>query len=152
VRLRFLGTRGEIEARTRRHRRHSSLLVGYRRRDVMIDCGLDWRDELGRLRPGAIVLTHAHHPGHAAGLRDGAPCPVYATEETWSAIERHPIAERGMLEEGHATVWLEGKKVRGGYALTRIGKGTNERWLLVKMDDEGADRRRKPVSSQPEWC
>ena len=54
------------------------------------------------------------------------------------------------LERGHATVWLEGKKLRGGYALTRIGKGKRERWLLVKMDDEGADRRRKPVSSQPE--
>ena len=54
------------------------------------------------------------------------------------------------LERGHATVWLEGEKLRGGYALTRIGKGEHERWLLVKMDDEGADRRRNPVSSQPE--
>jgi DNA ligase D-like protein (predicted 3'-phosphoesterase) len=54
------------------------------------------------------------------------------------------------LEQGHATVWLEGEKLRGGYALTRIGKGKRERWLLVKMDDEGADRRRNPVSSQPE--
>lgn len=93
MRLRFLGTRGEIEARTRRHRRHSSLLVGYRGREVMIDCGLDWRDRLGRLLPAAVVLTHAH-PDHAAGLRDGAPCPVYAPAETWSAIERYPLAER----------------------------------------------------------
>jgi DNA ligase D-like protein (predicted 3'-phosphoesterase) len=54
------------------------------------------------------------------------------------------------LERGHATVWLEGEKVRGGYALTRISKAKRERWLLVKMDDEGADRRRNPVSSQPE--
>ena len=54
------------------------------------------------------------------------------------------------LEQGHTTVWLEGSKLRGGYALTRIGKGQRERWLLVKMDDEGADRRRNPVSSQPE--
>jgi phosphoribosyl 1,2-cyclic phosphodiesterase len=97
VRLRFLGTRGEIEARTRRHRRHSSLLVGYRRREVMIDCGLDWRDGLARLHPAAIVLTHAH-PDHAAGLRDGAPCPVYAPAEVWSAIDRYPIADRGIVE------------------------------------------------------
>jgi len=75
LRLRFLGTRGEIEVRTHRHRRHSSLLVGYRRSEVMIDCGLDWRDGLAGVRPDAIVLTHAH-PDHAAGLRDGAPCPV----------------------------------------------------------------------------
>jgi hypothetical protein len=33
-----------------------------------------------------------------------------------------------MLKEGHATVWLEGSKLRGGYALTRIGKGKSERW------------------------
>lgn len=97
MRLRFLGTRGEIEARTRRHRRHSSLLVGYRRRDVLVDCGLDWRYALARLRPAAIVVTHAH-PDHAAGLRDGAPSPVYAPAETWSAIDRYPIAERVIVE------------------------------------------------------
>jgi DNA polymerase Ligase (LigD) len=45
---------------------------------------------------------------------------------------------------------LEGRKLRGGYALTRIGKGKRERWLLVKMADEQADARRKPVTSQPE--
>jgi phosphoribosyl 1,2-cyclic phosphodiesterase len=97
VRLRFLGTRGEIEARTRRHSRHSSLLVGYRRREVMVDCGLDWRDRLARVRPAAIVVTHAH-PDHAAGLRDGAPCPVYAPAEAWGAIQRYPITDRGIVE------------------------------------------------------
>ena len=74
-------------ARTRRHRRHSSLLVGYRRREVMIDCGLDRRDGLARLRPAAIVLTHAH-PDHAAGLRHGAPCPVYAPTRSQALFER----------------------------------------------------------------
>jgi DNA ligase D-like protein (predicted 3'-phosphoesterase) len=54
------------------------------------------------------------------------------------------------VEDGHATVWLEGRKLRGGYALTRIGKGSRGRWLLVKMDDQAADARRKPVKTQPE--
>jgi DNA ligase D-like protein (predicted 3'-phosphoesterase) len=54
------------------------------------------------------------------------------------------------VEDGHVTVWLEGRKLRGGYALTRIGKGARGRWLLVKMDDEQADARRKPVKTQPE--
>src|SRR6056297_3789145 len=37
------------------------------------------------------------------------------------------------LEEGHATVWLEGRKIRGGYALQRMESGDEERWLLVKI-------------------
>jgi phosphoribosyl 1,2-cyclic phosphodiesterase len=93
VKLRFLGTRGEIEARTRRHRRHSALVVGFGGREVMIDAGDDWRGRLGRLRPSSIVLTHAH-PDHAAGLRDGASCAVYATEETWRALARYPLEAR----------------------------------------------------------
>lgn len=96
MKLRFLGTRGEIEARTRLHRRHSALLVAYRGREVMLDCGEDWRGELGRLRPGAIVLTHAH-PDHARGLRDGAPCPVYAPEVVWTALARYPIERREVV-------------------------------------------------------
>src|SRR5438874_2077480 len=70
MRLTFLGTRGEIEARTRRHRMHSSLLVSYRSAKVMIDCGLDWLGKFERLHPDAIVLTHAH-PDHAWGLKNG---------------------------------------------------------------------------------
>jgi ATP-dependent DNA ligase len=61
-----------------------------------------------------------------------------------------PVPVERAVEEGHVTVWLEGRKLRGGYALTRIGKGSRGRWLLVKMDDEEADARRKPVKSQPE--
>jgi DNA ligase D-like protein (predicted 3'-phosphoesterase) len=54
------------------------------------------------------------------------------------------------LARGHATFWLEGEKIRGGYALTRVASGEKERWILVKMRDEAADARRNPVSTQPE--
>ena len=54
------------------------------------------------------------------------------------------------LSNGHATVWLDGEKLQGGFALTRVGEGEDERWLLVKMDDEEADARRNPVSTEPE--
>jgi DNA ligase D-like protein (predicted 3'-phosphoesterase) len=53
------------------------------------------------------------------------------------------------LANGHLTVWLNGKKIRGGYALIRTSQGDNERWLLIKMDDDEADARRNPVSTQP---
>lgn len=54
------------------------------------------------------------------------------------------------FKEGHITVCLEGKKVRGGYALTRFKKKERRQWLIVKMDDDEADARRNPVSTQPE--
>jgi phosphoribosyl 1,2-cyclic phosphodiesterase len=94
--LTFLGTRGEIELRTRRYRRHSSLLVQRADARVMIDCGADWLGRLGRVKPTAIVLTHAH-PDHAWGLARGAPCPVYATQETWDLISAYPIGERRII-------------------------------------------------------
>src|SRR5262249_37640461 len=87
----FLGTRGYIEKRTRRHFRHTATLVVHRRRRVMIDCGEDWTRSVSRIRPDAIVLTHAH-PDHALGLREGAPCPVYATAESWMMLGRLRIA------------------------------------------------------------
>lgn len=54
------------------------------------------------------------------------------------------------LDAGHVAVWLEGNKLRGGYALTRIRTGKKEAWLLVKAADAEADRRRNPVRTQPE--
>jgi phosphoribosyl 1,2-cyclic phosphodiesterase len=98
MKLTFLGTRGEIEARTRRHRMHTSLLVSYRGADVMIDCGLDWLGKFERLRPSAIVLTHAH-PDHAWGLKDGAPCPVHAPEKTWQTLKTCGVKDRHVIKE-----------------------------------------------------
>lgn len=48
-----------------------------------------------------------------------------------------PMAEA--VPHGHVKVWLEGKKLRGGFALTRFKKAPDEAWLLVKADDEAAD-------------
>src|SRR6266498_4703253 len=98
MRLTFLGTRGEIDARTRRHRMHSSLLVSYRGASVMIDCGLDWLGKFERLHPDAIVLTHAH-PDHAWGLKKGALCPVYASQKTWRGLEHCKIEDRQLIKE-----------------------------------------------------
>ena len=56
------------------------------------------------------------------------------------------------LRNGHAKFWLEGSKLRGGYALTRtpVGGSAREKWLLVKLKDDQADARRHPVSTRPE--
>ncbi len=96
MKLSFVGTRGNTPTRTSRHHMHSSLLVSYRGKRVMLDCGEDWLGHIGRVHPGAIVITHAH-PDHAWGLKEGAPCPVYATEAAWEAMAHYPIAERRVI-------------------------------------------------------
>lgn len=59
-----------------------------------------------------------------------------------------PAAEA--IERGHVRFRLHGEKLTGGYALThaRIG-GAEGNWLLVKIDDEEADARRRPTSTEP---
>lgn len=98
MKLTFAGTRGYIEPRSRLHRMHASLMVSYYGGRVMVDCGETWLGRIDEVRPGAIVLTHAH-PDHAFGLREGAPCPVYATADTWEKDELagFEIAERRTL-------------------------------------------------------
>lgn len=67
--------------------------------------------------------------------------------------DEHGVVDNSLadcFDDGHLTVNLQGKKLRGGYSLThfRTQKGKRQ-WLLVKTDDEAADARRNPVSSQP---
>jgi DNA ligase D-like protein (predicted 3'-phosphoesterase) len=52
------------------------------------------------------------------------------------------------IDDGHVTVWLNGDKLKGGYALIRTDLGDEERWLLIKMDDDEADARRNPTSTE----
>jgi len=81
---------------------------------------------------GAVIVWDA---GPYRNLRRGDDC-----ERTVSQC----------LDEGLVEVWLEGRKLRGGYALVHGKPGGDERhWLLVKMRDEGSDARRNPVSTEP---
>jgi DNA ligase D-like protein (predicted 3'-phosphoesterase) len=52
-------------------------------------------------------------------------------------------------DAGQVEIKLNGKKLKGGYALIRTGKKTDKRWLLIKMRDDDADARRNPVSTEP---
>ena len=55
------------------------------------------------------------------------------------------------LKEGKVEIWLEGRKLSGGFALIRTGrdKSGKPRWLLIKMKDERADASRNPTSTEP---
>lgn len=67
---------------------------------------------------------------------------------TYANATSYEMAEG--LDRGHLSFRLQGEKLQGGYALTRIREGKDETWLLIKRRDEDADARRKPVKSQPE--
>ena len=56
------------------------------------------------------------------------------------------------LDDGHLVVELFGHKLRGAYALTRIGQDRRgrERWLLVKKRDEHATTGVDLIATRPE--
>jgi DNA ligase D-like protein (predicted 3'-phosphoesterase) len=62
--------------------------------------------------------------------------------------EQIPL-ERG-LDRGHISVWLDGSKLRGGFALTRFREGKGEAWLLVKMSDDEAQPGYDVLGERPE--
>lgn len=61
------------------------------------------------------------------------------------------ISAAAAIDRGHLVVDVHGQKVGGGFSLTRTKmSGRGENWLLVKVDDAHADRRRKPAVTQLE--
>jgi hypothetical protein len=71
----------------------------------------------------------------------------------WDTGSYRPLSDEPVeaaLERGHLSLWLEGHKLRGGWTLQRTRGGDKPQWLLIKRQDEGADARRNPVSTQPE--
>lgn len=98
LKIKFLGTRAEIESKSKRHNQHASILITFAGVKIMIDCGRSWMSHIHKIKPDHIVLTHAH-PDHAWGLKNGAPCPVWATKDTWELIKRFPIEQREILVE-----------------------------------------------------
>jgi DNA ligase D-like protein (predicted 3'-phosphoesterase) len=60
-----------------------------------------------------------------------------------------PVAMEDAVRKGRIRISLDGHKLRGAYALTRIGKGKASRWLLVKKDDEEADAKTNVLRSAP---
>lgn len=67
-----------------------------------------------------------------------------------SEKDEKKLSMKEAIEKGHITVFLNGKKLQGGYALIKTESGEDARWLLIKMDDDQADARRNPVSTEPE--
>jgi DNA ligase D-like protein (predicted 3'-phosphoesterase) len=106
-----------------------------------------------------LAIPTEDHPLEYAGFEGVIPGEQYGggTVMVWDRGTFRNITEKdGELqpadaawENGHLLVELDGEKISGGYALHRTGVNRDSNWLLIKMDDEHADARRNPVSSQP---
>jgi DNA ligase D-like protein (predicted 3'-phosphoesterase) len=92
------------------------------------------------------VIPEGEYGGGTVIVWDAGPYRNLKRDDEGNEV---PVAEA--LAQGALEIWLEGRKLRGGYALVhgRVG-GKDENWLLVKMKDEGADARRNPTSTEPE--
>jgi hypothetical protein len=58
--------------------------------------------------------------------------------------EPFPVSMAKAILNGHVTVWLEGRRLKGGFALIRTSRG----WLLIKMDDPMAEPGQDPVETE----
>ena len=73
------------------------------------------------------------------------------TFENRTERDGEAVSAEEALAAGHLKVELHGQKLTGAFALTHTKMGGDEaNWMLVKVDDHGADRRRKPTSTQNE--
>lgn len=70
--------------------------------------------------------------------------------ENMTETDGEVVPPKKALADGHLLVRLDGRKLRGGYALERTGSGGDANWLLIKMRDDDADARRNPTSTEPE--
>lgn len=105
-----------------------------------------------------LALRTEDHPLDYVDFEGGIPAEEYGggTVVVWDTGTFDNVSDRSAaesLDAGHVRVWLHGEKLSGAYSLLRTNMsrdGDKEQWLLVKKDDEGADRRRKPAKTQPE--
>jgi DNA ligase D-like protein (predicted 3'-phosphoesterase) len=110
-------------------------------------------------REKRLAIATEDHPLDYAAFEGVIPAGDYGggTVLIWDrgTYENITVKEDGLrpmdeaLAEGHALVRLDGEKISGGYALQRIDDDKDQ-WLLIKMDDEDADARRNPVSTEPD--
>jgi DNA ligase D-like protein (predicted 3'-phosphoesterase) len=92
------------------------------------------------------VIPEGEYGAGTVVVWDAGPYRNLRRDDDGEEISMADARDGGLLE-----VWLEGRKLSGGYALvhSRVG-GRDEHWLLVKMKDEGADARRRPTRTEPE--
>lgn len=109
-------------------------------------------------RDRRLAVMTEDHPLDYAGFEGVIPEGQYGAGAVilWDRGAYRNITEKDgeimpmetCLEKGHVAIWLEGEKLRGGFALIRTGGDKN--WLLIKKKDECAYASRDVLTEKPE--
>ncbi|MGC9436018.1 MAG: DNA polymerase ligase N-terminal domain-containing protein [Methanomicrobiales archaeon] len=103
-----------------------------------------------------LAMPTEDHPLEYAGFEGVIPEGEYGagTVMVWDRGTyenlRDDMSMEEALSDGKVEVRLWGEKLEGGWAFIRTGSGDNARWLLIKMDDEHADRSGDILDARPD--
>lgn len=108
-----------------------------------------------------LAIRTEDHPVDYADFEGVIPEGEYGagTVMIWDKGEFESLEEdndksiKKALDDGALKFDLKGKKIKGGYAMARTNQGDddgNEQWVIFKLDDDKADARRNPLSSEPD--
>ena len=102
-----------------------------------------------------MAVPTEDHPMEYASFEGVIPPGNYGAGRVivWDMGTYAPLGDKSTrdgLRTGHISFALVGHKLIGGFALTRVSRGDEENWLLVKMDDQYADRKTEIVTARPE--
>jgi DNA ligase D-like protein (predicted 3'-phosphoesterase) len=109
-----------------------------------------------------LAVPTEDHPLEYAGFEGTIPDDQYGggTVMVWdSGTYRNLKEQEGggempmteTVERGRIELWLDGKKLRGGFALVRTRMaGKQQQWLLIKMKDDEARPGKDILVEQPD--
>ncbi|MCW2794720.1 DNA polymerase ligase N-terminal domain-containing protein [Nocardioides sp.] len=112
---------------------------------------LDPRDKRLAVFTEDHSLDYAGFEGSIGGAYGAGTVIVWDTGgfENVTTRQGGPVGAGAALADGHLRFLLHGRRLSGGFALTRTNmSGDDRNWILVKIDDEGADRRRSPATTE----
>lgn len=109
---------------------------------------LDPGDRRLAIRTEDHPLDYADFEGRIPKGQYGGGTVIVWDTGPFDVLTEEPIEEA--LANGHLKVRLRGHKLTGAFSLIRRHSGEQEQWLLIKKNDEGADRRRKPAKTELE--
>lgn len=91
------------------------------------------------------VIPEGYGAGTVMVWDTGTYVNLWAEKEADKRLTMRQAYDKGRIE-----IRLNGKKLKGGYALIRTGGIDDRRWLLIKERDEYADKPADPVQSEPD--